>query len=216
MKFINKKMVSMILTASMISLTGCNDDAITNNQATISYINALDEQATFYIKKSSASSSVYSNKHKVVSLMSGEASNEIRHEWFGFETSRLAVEDTNGRDEQESITELLKDDRDYWLIAWINGRDYKLSLLKKSSSDQDGLYRVRVFSNEKLDIYLDGNETKFLTTKVGEASNYFSVEKCTGLVIEDNEINLCTVDFNRSYLAVVDAKGLISLVEERN
>lgn len=215
MKFLKNKISAMLLiTASIVSLSGCNDDAVSNNDATISYINGLDEEATFYIKKSSASSSVYHNKHKAVSLLSGDYSDEIRHKWFGLEMTQLAVEDTNARDEQVSIKQLLKDDRDYWLISWLNGRDYELSLLKKASSNRDGLYRVRVFANDKLDIYLDGSNSKFLTTKVGEVSDYFSVEKCTGLVIENNEIDLCTANFNHSYLAVVNDDGLITLVEE--
>ncbi len=216
MKLSKSNMAGMILTtAATLFITGCDDDSITNNDATISYINALDEQATFYVKKSSVSASVYDNKHKTVSLMRGDSSDNIRHKWFGLEMSRFAAEDTNSRDEQVSIKELLKDDRDYWLVAWLNGRDYKLSLLRKSSSDRDGIYRVRIFANDKLDIYLDGSDSKFLTTKVGYVTDYFSVEKCSGLVIEDNEIDLCTGDFGRSYLAVVDDNGLISLVEER-
>ncbi len=217
MKFLKSKISAMMLTAAAaIFITGCDSDATTNNDASISYINALDEQATFYVKKSSASTSVYHNKHKTVSLMRGDSSDEIRHKWFGLEMSRFAVEDTNSRDEQVSIKKLLKDDRDYWAIAWLNGRDYELSLLTKSSSDRNGLYRIRVFANEKLDIYLDGSSSKFLTTKVGDVSDYFSVEKCTGLVIEGNEIDLCSGDFGRSYLAVVDDDGLVTLVEERH
>jgi hypothetical protein len=219
MRFLKSNIWSVALTAIvMLSVTGCNTDAITKNDSRISYINALDEQATFYAKKRAVvdnnSDSVYHSKYKVASLISGDYSDEIKHKWYLLDGSRFAVEDTNTRDKRVSIKKRLKDDRNYWLIAWLNAGDYELSLLRKSSSNRDGLYRVRVFANDSLAIYVDGSNSQLLTTKVGEVTDYFSVESCTGLIIEDNEIDLCTGDFNHSYLAVVDDSGLITLVEE--
>lgn len=216
MNILKIKYSSIILTtAILLFITGCDGDALSKNDATISYINALDEQANFYVKKSSNSGSIYDCKHKAISLMRGENSDEIKHKWFGLEKSELAVENTNNRKEQINIKEVLKDDRNYWLIAWLDGSDHKLSLFKKSSSSRDNLYRVRVFANNKLDVYLDDSNNKLLTTEVGKVSNYFSVEKCTGLVVGDNNIDLCSGDFGRSYLAVVDDNGLITLVKEQ-
>ena len=71
----------MLATAAIMFITGCTDESVTNNDATISYINTLDEQATFYVKKSTDSDSIYHNKHKIVSLMPGEYSDEIKHKW---------------------------------------------------------------------------------------------------------------------------------------
>jgi len=196
-------------------MAGCSEESLTNNDANISYINALNEQATFYVKESTDSGSVYDNKYKTVTLMSGEFSDEIKHKWFGLVMSNFAVEDTNTRDEQKSYNELLRDNRDYWVIAWLKNNDYKLSLLRKSASDNEGVYRIRVFANEELDILLDGSNDELFTTEVGQVSDYFTVEKCTGLVVGNNEIDLCSGDLGRSYLAFVDASGLVALVEER-
>lgn len=215
MKSLKNIIASIVLTpTALFAITGCNDDALTNNSATISYINALDKQATFYVKESSDSSSVYLNKHKVTTLIQGDYSDELRHKWFSIQESRFAVEDTNSRDEQMSIEYRLKDDRDYWSVAWLNNDEYNLSLFKRVSSDRDGLYRVRIFANDKLDVYLGENTTKLLTTETGQVSDFISLDKCTDLVIEGNAIDLCSGDFGHSYLLVVNANGLIAMAEE--
>lgn len=212
MKSLKTIIASAVIT--LFTLTGCNDDALTNNSATISYINALDKQATFYVKKGSDSSSVYSNKYKVTTLVQGDYSDEIKHKWFGIQDSRFAVEDTNSRDEQVSIDYRLKDDRNYWSIAWLKNDEYNLSLFKRAPSNRDGLYRIRIFANDKLDVYLGASTTKSLTTETGQVSNYLSLDKCTDLVIEGNEIDLCSGDFGHSYLLIVNADGLIAMAEE--
>ncbi|XPF95022.1 hypothetical protein ACM9HF_03120 [Colwellia sp. RE-S-Sl-9] len=208
----NLVLASILATSSIIS--GCNDEAITYNDSKISYINALDEQATFFIKQDGASGKIYNNKHRVISLLKETASGEIKHTWFGFKQSQIAVEDTNTRSNYTSIKKTLRDKRNYWTVAWLDNNDYELSIFEKETSNMDGLYRVRVFSNGQYPIYINGNTTNTLFTKKGEVSDFFSVEKCTELKIANNNIDLCKGDFGKSYLAVVDENGLLSLTEE--
>jgi len=216
MNLVNMRTSALVLaTVTTMFMAGCSEESLTNNDANISYINALNEQATFYVKESTDSGSVYDSKYKTVTLMPGDFSDEIKHKWFGLVMSNFAVEDTNTRDEQKSFNEMLRDNRDYWVIAWLKNNDYKLSLLRKSASDNEGVYRIRVFANEELDILLDGSNDELFTTEVGKVSDYFTVEKCTGLVVGNNEIDLCSGDLGRSYLVFVDASGLVALVEER-
>ena len=208
------KIINTGIVISLLTLTGCNDDALSNNSATLSYINALEKQVSFYAKMSSDSKSVYDSKHRVATLVKGEHSDEIKHKWFSIQDSVIAVEDANSRDEQVSIRYRLKDDRNYWSVAWLKNDEYKLSLFRKASSNRDGLYRVRIFANDELDVYQGDNTVKLLTTKTGEVSDYLSLDKCTDLIIEDNTIDLCSGDFGHSYLLVVNSKGLIVMAEE--
>lgn len=205
-------LTSILATSSIIS--GCNDEAITYNDSKISYINALDEQATFFIKENGASGDVYSNKHRVISLLKETASGEIKHTWFGFKQSEIAVEDTNTRSHYTSIKKTLRDKRNYWTIAWLDNNDYELSIFEKNTSNEDGVYRVRVFSDGQYPVYINGKTNREFVTKEGEVSDFFSVENCTELKIADNNIDLCKGDLGKSYLAVVDKDGLLSLTEE--
>lgn len=63
MKILKIKLIGIILTTeALLFITGCDEDALSNNDVTISYINALDEQASFYVKKRSSSGGIYSSR----------------------------------------------------------------------------------------------------------------------------------------------------------
>ena len=214
MKFLKNKVSGILLTAAaVLFISGC-DDVTKKKEATISYINALDEQASFYVKKSSASGSIFNSEHLATTELRGDYSDGFKHKWTGVEKNQLAVENTNTREYRANMQLSLDNNYNYWLVAYLEKKEYKLSFFQKSSSNRADSYRVRVLANDKLDIYIDGITSKHLTTKTGQVTEYFSVEKCTGLVIEGNSIDLCTGDFGRSYLAVVNKDGLISLARE--
>ncbi len=221
-KLVKKLLMPILSVSIMLLLVGCGDDVIedvaeafTNNDAGISYINGVDEQVNFFAKNSTSTKSLYNDDYKVTSLMSKEKSNDIRHKWLGLTESQFAIENSNNRSERQSISKKLKNNQGYWLIAWQENYIHQLSLLQKSSSDHDGQYRVRIFSNQKLNVYINGSPKILLTTRVAEASDWLTVEHCRGLIVGDNEIDLCqTGNLGKSYLAVINQDGLISLAEE--
>ena len=206
----------IIAAVVLLSITACGGEGVSNNYGDVAYINALNGQASFYVKKDSESASLFANKNKAVTLLRGSYSDPIRHKWFGYENSDFGVENTNNRDNQLSMEKSLRDSHDYWVIAWLEGNKTRLSLLKSTPSDRSDLYRVRIFANKELDVYVDGNQTKIFTTKVGDVSSFIDIKSCTGLVVGQNEIDLCKVDFGGSYLAVIDEEGLVSLVTEKS
>ena len=199
----------------LTSITACDDEAISKNDADVGYINALGDQANFYSKKASESSHLFDSGNRTVTLLQGASSEQLRHKWFGYEYTFFGVENANNRDNQVSMDRLLKDSHDYWAVAWLNGSKAKLSMIESVSSDQNDIYRVRIFANKELDVYVDDSLTKSLTTKVGEVSPFLDIRTCTGLVVGQNNIDLCQVDFGDSYLAVVNEVGLVSLVKEK-
>lgn len=221
-KLIKKLSVPALSVSLALSLFSCGGDVVedvveslTNNDAEISYVNAVDQQLTFFAKNATSTKTVYNDEHDVVTLMTGEVSDEIKHKWLGLTKSEFGIENTNYRNERHSISEHLKNNHHYWLIAWQEVQEHQVTILEKSSSNSDGQYRVRVFANQRLDVYVDNNQNKTLTTDVGKISAWLTIAQCTGLTIGGNEIDLCQAgNMGKSYLAVVNQDGLISLAQE--
>ncbi|MDU0353926.1 hypothetical protein RS130_08285 [Paraglaciecola aquimarina] len=210
-----KRKINLLFSMSFLAmLSACTEEALSNNDAEMSYINALDEQATFYIKKSSNDRDIYDSDYRTISLLSGEASYDIEHDWFSYEKSYIGVEDTNTRSEQVYISTNLRDKRSYWVVAWLDNRDYDISVFQKRKSNMADVIRVRIFANDRYAVFIDGSNASSFITDKGEVSDYFSVHNCSELSVENNNINLCSADFGLSYLAVVDEHGLVSLIEE--
>lgn len=210
-----KTLTPILVTLSLCILSACKtSDSISNNDTQISYINALDEQASFYAKKDSNSSNVYDDENYVVSLLKNEVSEAVKHRWFSLERTSFSVEDTNSRSIRTRIKSTLKDKNNYWLVAWLKENNYQLSLLKKVRSNRDNIYRVRLFTTDRFKVYIDDSENHHIVTSRGEVSPFITVSDCSGLQVGDNHIDLCSVDPGSSYLVIVNEDGLIAVAKE--
>ncbi|MBT8167504.1 hypothetical protein [Falsiruegeria litorea] len=208
-----KKSICIVVSIFvMLTTSGCNtDESISYNDARISYINALDEQVSFYVKKDGESGNLYNDKHHTIMLMKYDHSDEIKHKWFGYQKSEFAVQDSNSKSSKAVIKKSLKDNEKYWLIAWLDSGHYKLSVVKKYPSSRDNVYRVRIFADSEYKVNV--NDSFSFTTSKGEVSSYLTVDNCSSMTLEDEVIDLCGKDSGYSYIAVVSGERLVSLVK---
>ena len=216
-----KKLTSLALV-TMLSACGGSDSSdgsgggvLTNNKASIGYINATDIPVSFYGKNTSITTSLYHDDNLTVTLLEQQSSENLPHRWLGNSVSDFGVREANYRSKSATLSSTLADKQNYWLIAWLNGNSFALNQLIKTSDNQDGVYRVRLFSNSVQNVYVNGNTSAELTVQKGQVSQYVTVNDCTALMVGDNEIDLCqSGNLGRSYLAVVNEQGLLVLVEE--
>ena len=90
-----------------------------------------------------------------------------------------------------------------------------LSIVEMKPSNQNDVFRVRVFANKALSVKILGSDTDFTETIAGEVSETYTINNCADLYVGGNEIDLCQQgNLGQSYLAVVDSQGLISYSKE--
>jgi hypothetical protein len=216
-----KKIV--FLSGLIIGLSACGssyDDILDTMEkkynAKISYINAVADSTTFFLKSNRYTKDVYNSDYRVVELGVNESSREITHEWAsGGESSKFAIEDTNSKVNLDTTKLSLEHKEKYWAVAWRDSSNDVISVFKKKISDTDGVYKIRVFANSKLPVKKRDSDTNLTTTVAGEVTSVYTIEGCADLFIGGKEVDLCQQgDLGSSYLVVVDSEGLITYTKE--
>lgn len=218
MKLFNRKKTILTVVLGMGTfLSGCGggsdkvvsdilDDVDTSHQASISYVNALENSTVFYAKSTVYPDDVYRSKHRVIEVLANQTSDSINHEWInGAKETQFAIEDGNSASHKEQKIQDLQDNRRYWSIAWQHAGERELSVFEKNPTNEAGKYKVRIFANAELDISIN-QQTAISSTEIDEISASFAIEGCSDLQVGVTPIDLCqNADFGRSYLVVVDA-----------
>ncbi|AXT32617.1 hypothetical protein D1819_06865 [Pseudoalteromonas tunicata] len=191
------------------------DEALEKN-AKFSFVNSLDSTSDFYVDKRSISlgySGLFDSKNRVsddVSQNSVGATYSYNYKAIN-NMVNVGVKESNGNEEKNYDT--LKDGDNLWVIAWQSGNDKKISFVNKKKQDQADIFNVRVFASGNYSVAIDGNQAT--ATKSGEISSYMAVNNCAnGLAVNGVAIDLCTGDFGKSYLVVVDANGKRVMAQE--
>jgi len=213
----------VIAVAIVVTLTACGDTADkiidnteTNRSTNVSYINALDDNTTFFLQSDIYSASVYESQFKIIELMSVEVSEEIQHDWInGANESVFAIENaiTNGsRVSQEiGVNEYSK----YWAVAWNNTDGNMLTVFEKKVNDKADMYSVRLLAASAMTVKDSFSNESLATTEPGVVTASFEVSGCSDLVVGDNEIDLCTIGMvGHSYLVVVSVDGQTVVSQE--
>ena len=216
--------IATVLVALCVSACGSSDKIIsdmlddidTSEQATISYVNALDSSTAFYTKSTVYPDNVYQNDHFVVELSSNQVSSAMNHEWInGAEQTEFAYEDGNSANNQKKIIESLQDGKKYWSLAWSHNGERELALFEKNPTNESDKFKVRIFANAELHISIHQQDASS-STEMGEISTSFAIEACSDLQVGELPIDLCqSANFGRSYLVVVDAQtGSVVIAQE--
>ncbi|MFT6269393.1 MAG: hypothetical protein ACJAVV_002219 [Alphaproteobacteria bacterium] len=230
MKLINKKsaVITTILMVSLLSACGGGsadkiisdiiddiDVSEKRNQASISYINALEQSTTFYTQSTVYPNSVYENKHKVVALMANNVSNELTHKWLdNAKETKFAYEDGNSANNRKELIENLQNNKRYWSIAWQQDGVRNLSVLEKKPLNQANKLSFRIFTNVELNISIN-QQTAIYSTEVGQVSTAFTIEGCSDLMLGEFAIDLCqSGDYGNSYLVVFDSESSIAIIAQ--
>jgi len=218
--------LGLVLTTSTL-LFGCGSEAakivgIDHAEADITYVNATDEMATFYLKRDKTfdnddEDKLFRDKYEVArDIPTNNASNRIEHEFPYIENGiHLGVRESVTQNRRKLISKHIKDGNDLWAIAWEDGNDFELTLMKRKRANRDGEYRVRVFSNTRLPVYINGSTNATTTTEKGKATNHLSIFNCAdSLTVGTFPIDLCSGDVGLTYIVVVDANGFRMMIQE--
>jgi hypothetical protein len=125
----------------------------------------------------------------------------------------FGVRDSINADKEDRMTTTLSKNDNLWVIAWEASGDRELSVVDKKQSNNADVFNVRLFANGNYVVSVDGNHV--LNTEKGKVTTYLKVANCAnGLKVADKAIDLCTGDFAKSYLLVVDNSGKRVMAEE--
>jgi hypothetical protein len=218
-----QKLALTIVMAITLSACGGGDTADkiidntdTNRSTSVSYINSLDNNTTFFLQSAIYSASVYESQFQTIELMSAQASEEIQHDWIkGANESVFAIENsmTNGSRVSQNIN--INEDTSYWAVAWSNTGESKLAVFEKKANNKADMYSVRLLASSAMAVKNSYTNEDLTTTEPGIVTTSFEVEGCLDLLVGDNEIDLCSIGtVGNSYLAVVSIDGQVVVAQE--
>lgn len=213
-----------ITLAMAVTLSACGGDTVdkivdsidTNHSTRVSYINALDDNTTFFLQSAIYNASVYESQFKTIELMSAEVSEEIQHDWInGANESVFAIENSITNDSRVSQNINVNEDSNYWAVAWNNTGENKLAVFEKKVNNKADMYSVRLLATSAMTVKQSFSNDNLATTEPGIVTASFEVAGCSDLLVGDNEIDLCSIGMvGKSYLAVVSIDGQIVVVQE--
>ncbi|EAR30810.1 hypothetical protein PTD2_04536 [Pseudoalteromonas tunicata D2] len=204
-------------------LTGCGEssdelDDKLNHDVKITLVNSLDYMVDFHVKKRSISTG-YSGLFDSDKIASKDIpSNSVANTYnYSYKVTNnmvnFGVRDSINADKEDRMTTTLSKNDNLWVIAWEASGDRELSVVDKKQSNNADVFNVRLFANGNYAVSVDGNHV--LNTEKGKVTTYLKVANCAnGLKVADKAIDLCTGDFAKSYLLVVDNSGKRVMAEE--
>ncbi|MEC8327088.1 MAG: hypothetical protein VX100_13560 [Pseudomonadota bacterium] len=220
----NSGKVALIVSALCFGAIGCSDsitddldDALTH-EAEFSFINAMDYSVDFHLQKrtiSAGSSGLFDSKNRVAgNVQVNGYSSEYNYDFPAvMNMVNIGMRSAMSSQNEVKMHTTLSDDDEHWVIAWQNGVEKHITLLKKKERDNANTFNVRIFANGVYPVTLKGSQV--MTTERGKVSDFLTLDNCAlDLTINGRAIDLCTGDFGESYLLVVNSEGKQVLVEE--
>lgn len=222
----NKKAGKAVFVAGVLSLAtvGCSDsitddlDNALTHEAEFSFVNAMDYSLDFHLQKrtiTAGSSGLFDSKNRVAgNVQVNGYSSEYNYDFPAvMNIVNIGMRSAMSSQNEVKMHTTLSDDDEHWVIAWQNGVEKHITLLKKKERDNANTFNVRIFANGVYPVTLKGSQV--MTTERGKVSDFLTLDNCAlDLTINGHAIDLCTGDFGESYLLVVNSDGKQVLVEE--
>ncbi len=96
------------------------------------------------------------------------------------------------------------------VVAWQDDTKVRISVFRRESSSQNGVYRLRVLAVAH-ELHLKVGSLDIRLQK-GQLSDWFSLQQCQGeLQLNSKALDLCQATAGQSFLAVLDKQQLLSL-----
>lgn len=212
--------LTLVLAAAL--LTGCGSDDYTikldgvHGRTDVQLINTSQVPLDFHIgsfKGNGDAPDIKAHKYRVGTLEAGQDQQQVKvdHNWAD---ERLSVQAFHRLTAQGSEYLRYKSEvgKDLTLVAWQEGAQVRLSMFRKSSNSQNGVYRMRLLATSD-DVMVQAGNVR-LPLKKGELSAWFSLNHCLGdLKLNDQVVDVCKATAGQSFLLVVDKSKLLSLTQ---
>ncbi len=189
-----------LLTVSLLGLTACTDkiddsldEGDKDESADITVVNAIDDSISFYSKIDSIHRDVLDEDQYRFDILPLQAEH-YEFEWYDYNDGegKFGIKEANSQVRTATTRVDLKEDREYWAIAWTDDSRYRLSVFEKRNPILTTNYRVRLFTDVDADIFIDQEENPSFTTKQGIVSQSVSFSDCeNGLQVGDNIVDIC-------------------------
>ncbi len=189
-----------LLTMSLLGLTACTDkiddsldEGDKDESADVTVVNAIDDTISFYSKIDTIHRDVLDEDQYRFDILPLQAEN-YEFEWYDHNDGegKFGIKEANSQVRTATSRVELKENREYWAIAWTDDSRYRLSVFEKKSPILTTNYRVRLFTDVDADIFIDQEETASFTTEQGVVSQSVSFSDCeNGLQVGDNIVDIC-------------------------
>jgi hypothetical protein len=211
---------TLVLAASF--LTGCSSDDYDiklkgiNGKTDVQLINASQVPLDYHIGSFNFSGNapdIKAQKYRVGTLEAGQDQLQVKveHNWAD---ERLSVQAFHRLTAQGSEYLQHKSDvgKDLTLVAWQDGPQVRLSIFRKSTSSQNGLYRLRILATAD-EVSVQAVSVT-LQLKKGELSPWLSLNHCQGeLRLNAQAVDVCKATAGQSFLVVTDKTTILSLTQ---
>lgn len=96
------------------------------------------------------------------------------------------------------------------VVAWQDDSKVRISVLRRESSSQNGVYRLRVLAvANEVQVKVGAAH---VSLQKGQLSDWFSLQHCLGdLLLNGKALDLCQATPGQSFLAVLNQQKLLSL-----
>ena len=216
-----------VLFCSAILLAGCNSDDYdididdikwdgVYGKTEVQLINACTVPLDFHIgsyESDGDAPDIKAQKHRVGTLEAGQDQLKVKvsHNWSDERLSLQAFHRLTAQS-SEYLVHKSAVGKDLTLVAWPDGQQVRLSVFAKSSSSQNGVYRLRLLATA------DNTSVQAANVKVvlkkGELSPWLSLNNCLGeLKLNNLPIDVCKATAGQSFLLVLDNTKLLSLTQ---
>ncbi len=218
---------SLGLLCSVLLLGGCNSDDYDINVDKINWtgaygktevqlINASSTPLDFHIgsyESDGDAPDIKASKYRVGSLEAGQPQIQVKvnHNWSDERLSLQAFHRLNAQG-SEYLVHKSAVGKELTLVAWQDAQQVRLSVFNKSSSSQNGVYRLRLLATS------DNSQIQAGTAKIqlkkGELSHWISLNNCLGeLKLNDQALDVCKATAGQSFLLVLDKNKILSLTQ---
>ncbi|MFC3031275.1 hypothetical protein ACFOEE_01880 [Pseudoalteromonas fenneropenaei] len=206
-----------------LTLLGCSsEDLETTNFGSDLYknnyylVNASGTEVAFHLANTEVDGDerdASNNKYWVQTLTAGADVVKTKHEHNVAQKVTFYAESRNPAGKSAKVTEKVKTDKDYNVIAWQDSNGaFGINVLRREQSNRSGQFAVRFFALDAQQVIVNG--TTMTLARAGISEWYYIDECGQDIVVAGQRLDICQGSYNNSYLLVVGQQGLIAQVNQ--
>lgn len=214
----------IILGILFLSLIACSSEDLETSNFGSSYYknhylisNLSDQDINVYMANSELDGDKrdpFKDKYRVAQTLKHNSAKSIHHEHNVGRKISIGIEAPfSQKGQRDRSTHKVSNDRNYHLLVFGTQDKIGHRLISKDNQTENAKISVRVVTFET-GLQVKHDETSHVLV-AGEVSPFIRLEQCLNTLILNNiELDLCDGDYGRSYLLVVNAEGVFSLIPE--